>query len=197
MTRKERLELKTINVVAIVALLFVAGCDRCACSNCGDNSSTTTTPTKPDPPSGGVDLTLVPLIPQQTSKWCWAASAEMTMKAVNRDVRQCEQATHALTAANAATVSNPVTVPNCCAPATLAKLTCPDPDESNPCATTGWPDYKFFNFGAEATDEQALSWDELTGELLAGRPVAFSWRTEEGGHMMVALAFQTEGKMVQ
>jgi len=181
MTSKERFQLKMSGVAAIAALVLVAGCDRCACTSCGDNSQTTTTPTKPEAPGDGVDLTVVPLIAQQTSKWCWAASAEMTMSALKRDVPQCEQAKNA-------------TGRNCCA---LNTLKCPDPDETDACVTTSWPDYGHFNFSAEPTDEQALSWDELTGELLAGRPVAFTWRTEEGGHMMVAHGFQSDGKMVQ
>jgi hypothetical protein len=170
--------MKTIGVVPTLALLLGLGCNSCTPQpvkvDAGGLLPDAGPTLQPLTIANDVDLP-VELIPQTTSMWCWAASGEMTMKFLGRDITQCDQGNYA--------TSNT----NCC----VAEQ-CPNPNEQSTCVQGGWPDYQHWQFDAEQTEDQALSWAELTGELLAKRPVAFSWRYEGGGgHMMVAHGFLT------
>jgi hypothetical protein len=110
----------------------------------------------------------VPLIPQQTSEWCWAASAEMIMKYAGHDVAQCQQANHEFGRTD------------CC-------LT-PAP---GPCVNGGWPEFNVWQFCyLQTADGVALTWAQLVAEIDANRPVEFCWAwVGGGGHAMAARGY--------
>jgi hypothetical protein len=123
------------------------------------------------PPKASLDLTQIPLYPQELDKWCWAASGQMVLKYRNKNVAQCVQANYwGFTGAS------------CC--------------PGNPlCNQLGWPDK---SFDKNQTDYQilkqkALSLEALEEEIaVKHNPVAFSWRFKQGdGHMMVAVGYHT------
>ncbi|MCP5046931.1 MAG: hypothetical protein GY940_07145, partial [bacterium] len=94
----------------------------------------------------------VPLIGQQTNKWCWAAGGEMIMKSFGVEVSQCEQANQRFKSRD------------CC----RNKL-------STRCNDRSWPLFKENGFTIDKTpDCKALSWEQLKGQLAGGKPVGFS-----------------------
>jgi hypothetical protein len=125
----------------------------------------------------------VKLIPQELTNWCWAASGQMTMQYLGREISQCEE------------VNKELARDNCC----------PGDDS---CNWGGWPQFENYNFTVKKTCRQALSWDQLKAELSNNRPVAFSWlwgdisndswnaatdpTCKQGGpgHMLVATGYQ-------
>lgn len=119
----------------------------------------------------GCTLSLhVPLLPQQTSNWCWAASGQMAMQflASSRAPSQCQEA------------NDRFGLTTCC--------NTPTPSE---CVNGGWPEFGRYGFSAQTTSDTALSMAQLRSEFLSNRPVAFSWHwTGGGGHMMVAMGTQ-------
>jgi hypothetical protein len=113
----------------------------------------------------------VPLLPQNTDMWCWAASAQMIMRSFNSDVAQCRQADDQF---------GPIPV-SCCATPT-----------ADACIRGGWPQFENYGFGASKTLNRALTWKELTQQIgCKGTPVAFTWFNDGGsGHMMVASGYE-------
>lgn len=111
---------------------------------------------------------------QETSDWCWAASAEMVMETLGKRVPQCEQAR-----------SQGFCSSDCCGnPTPLC------------CIQSGWPQFEKFSYDSKYFD-RALTWDELKTELgVHRRPVAFSYHHSRGSgvnHMMVAYGFEEHG----
>jgi Peptidase_C39 like family len=128
-----------------------------------------------DPP---VRLSLqVPLHPQETSKWCWAASGQMVMHYLGHNVSQCEQANKQ---------PNPPRT-NC--PCDQCKTPVDDP----PCVEGGWPEFEKYGFSREKTFNEPLTWDQLRDEIACGkRPFAFSWHwAKGGGHVMVVRGYKS------
>lgn len=118
---------------------------------------------------GSSRVLAVPLLPQQTNQWCWAASAEMMMRHLSQDVPQCLQANYRLGRGD------------CC--------TQPVPVE---CVKPGWPEFDKHDFSARTTDDGALSFAQLKAQIDQGLPVGFSWGwSGGGGHMMVAIGYRT------
>ena len=108
----------------------------------------------------------VPLEPQQTQLWCWAASASMIMHYLGASsVSQCDEANRRLDRTD------------CCnSPVPAA------------CVMEGWPEFE--KYGFSATTSGALSWSSLVNEINNNRPVVFSWGwTGGGGHLMVARGY--------
>ncbi|HVG62326.1 MAG TPA: papain-like cysteine protease family protein [Hyalangium sp.] len=110
----------------------------------------------------------VPLEPQQTSMWCWAASGSMIMHYLGASrVTQCDEANRRFNRTD------------CC--------NSPTPSA---CVVGGWPEFQKYGFTFNTTNNTALSWSSLVSEINANRPVAFSWGwTGGGGHMMVAKGY--------
>ena len=121
----------------------------------------------PNPSIGSID---VPLYPQQTDMWCWAASGQMCMTFLGAkvDVSQCTQA------------NNEFGQTNCC--------NNPTP---TPCVNGGWPEFTKYGFTATTTSDAALTWDQIKTQIgCLNKPVAFSWHwTGGGGHMMVVTGY--------
>jgi hypothetical protein len=120
----------------------------------------------------------VPMHAQETSNWCWAASGQMIMDFLGRNVAQCTEANNRFGRSDCCSIAlcpNPVT------PTYVNKqcIGCPCP---------GWPEFNKYGFDFSRTSNKALSWDELNNQIIClRRPVAFSWGwTGGGGHMMVA-----------
>jgi len=112
----------------------------------------------------------VPLYPQLTGGWCWAASGEMCMGFLGTDVTQCDEANKELKRTD------------CC-------------DDPTPfvCSSGGWPEFDKYDFTFDKTTDAALTWDQLREQISCRKkPVAFSWHWNGGGgHMMVARGYVT------
>lgn len=120
----------------------------------------------------------VTLRPQQTNMWCWAASAQMVMEFLGVNVQQCTQA------------NNEFGRNDCCNSPTPAG-----------CINGGWPEFDKYGFTFVRTSNTALTWNELRAEVANAdgcgqRPFAFTWHWPGGGgHMMVAIGYQTVGSV--
>lgn len=111
--------------------------------------------------------------PQETDHWCWAASGQMVMHYLGRDVSQCTQANDSLGRRDC--------------PCTQCTGAMANP----PCMEYGWPNFGRYGFAFQRTSDVALTWTQLKAEIDAGRPVAFTWRyVGGGGHMMVAIGYR-------
>ncbi len=110
----------------------------------------------------------VALRAQETGMWCWAASAQMCMQFLGKNVDQCVQA------------NNEFGRTDCC------NSTVP-----SACINGGWPEFAKYNFSFNRTSDKALSWDDLKKQIYCfKKPVAFSWHwTGGGGHMMVVTGY--------
>ncbi|WP_028316642.1 papain-like cysteine protease family protein [Desulfatibacillum aliphaticivorans] len=119
----------------------------------------------------------VELIPQETEQWCWAASAEMIMKYLGRDVPQCEQA-------NTEFKRN-----DCCGD--------PVPKE---CVKPGSPQFAHWDFLYRFIDPpDVLSFHDLKHEFCSNRPVQFVWKWtggKKGAHEMVATGYSDYDQMI-
>ena len=111
----------------------------------------------------------VAMRPQETLFWCWAASGEMVMDFLGKDVNQCAQANlH------------------------FGRSDCCNTTVPSKCVNGGWPKFDANGFDSKRTSNEELSWDELKQQIDSGRPVAFSWHTgPKGGHMMTAIGYYT------
>jgi hypothetical protein len=112
----------------------------------------------------------VPLAPQETELWCWAASGEMIMKALGKNVSQGEQVNIKLNR-------------NDC-------LLVPTPGD---CVTGGWPEYEKYGLSI-CPRYGGLTCRELAEEIANKRPVGFSWswkdsKSKASGHYMVARGY--------
>ena len=127
--------------------------------------------------SFSLDTTILPvaLIPQKTNMWCWAASAEMIMKYLGKDVSQCEQANYRFNQTD------------CCILPTPSK-----------CIQGGWPNFSHWGFNSNTTTwGTALSFAQLEAQFVGNDPIGFSWGwTGGGGHMMVARGIKKSAQMV-
>ena len=120
----------------------------------------------------GRTLSVVPH-PQETDHWCWAASGEMVMHYLGRDVSQCTQ------------VNDSLNRTNC--PCTQCSNAVANPS----CLEYGWPNFGRYGFSFQRTSYAALTWTQLKAEIDAGRPVAFTWQyAGGGGHIMVAIGYR-------
>ncbi len=121
-------------------------------------------------PNASISSLSVPLYPQQTNMWCWAASGQMCMSFLGAtvDISQCTQA------------NNRFTLSNCC--------NTPTP---GPCVNGGWPEFTKYGFTSSLTNNTALTWAQVKSQIdCSKKPVAFSWHwTGGGGHMMVLTGY--------
>ena len=110
----------------------------------------------------------VPLIPQKTSMWCWAASAEMVMNYAGHDVTQCAQANHE-----------------------FGRTDCCNSPTPGPCVSGGWPEFPIWKFASQTlADGIALTFAQIVAQIDANLPVCFSWHWQGGGgHMMVVRGY--------
>jgi hypothetical protein len=126
------------------------------------------------------------LEPQLRPAWCWAASAQMIMTKLLPD--HSEEFQQPILATRGYGINCPTV--NC------------SPGPASDCDKRGlFPDFMALDSRFRARSvSRALTWDELTEEIVAGRPVGFSWcwRTpgdtracdadpqKDSGHFMVA-----------
>ncbi len=125
----------------------------------------------------------VPLNPQETYNWCWAASAQMVKNFIHPglnagvDLQQCDEASKAFTK-------------SCCPPTVLSD-----------CDLTGMPDFRAPDFksldtwppGPEPNPPlPPLDWKIIKQEIKgAGRPFVFVAASVGGGaHVMVIRGFK-------
>jgi hypothetical protein len=121
-----------------------------------------------------IDTLGVPLIPQQQTNWCWAASAQMIAKSLGLDIKQCEEANHYFGRTN------------CCTDAAAASDTSGCNDKNG-----GWPEFSAWGMSSSMVDNGGLTLDQVKDQVVTkGKPFAFSWKwTGTGGHMMVAVDY--------
>jgi len=154
-------------LLSCVILLFTGGCEKILEALKGIEA---------------IEWLYVPIYPQETGMWCWAASGEMVMHYLGKDVDQCTQA------------NNRFGRTDCC----NIDL-CPSPTEptcnvtgGHPCACGGWPEFDKYGFNFKTTTNAALSWNTLKNQI-AKRPFCVTWAWPGGGgHMMVARAYMTK-----
>lgn len=105
---------------------------------------------------------------QHESNWCWAASAEMTMKFLGANVKQCDEANKQFGRTD------------CC--------NSPTPTE---CNNGGWPQFTKYGFKANQTTKAPLTWEEVKTQIGCYKvPFCNTWAwTGGGGHMMVISAY--------
>lgn len=116
----------------------------------------------------------IPYHKQDTTMWCWAASAQMVMSYFQTAVRQCEQVNEYCEEEKLACASV-----DCC-------------QEPRKCMTGGWPLLERYDFAVQPV-ERYLKPVEVVQELACEhRPFLFSLKEVGGsGHMMVAIDFLT------
>ncbi|MCA0239147.1 MAG: C39 family peptidase [Bacteroidetes bacterium] len=114
----------------------------------------------------------VGLRPQETSMWCWAASGEMCMDFLGRDVTQCDQANKR-----------------------FGRTDCCNSSVPSDCVNGGWPEFDKYDFTFNTTSDTPLSWDALKTQIYCfKKPFAFSWHWNGGGgHMMVVTGYAQIG----
>jgi hypothetical protein len=129
----------------------------------------------------------IALVAQEQSQWCWAATAEMTMRfkaiAGTQIPSQCSQATKAQ---DAASFLKQFDRQDCCAN-----------DHANaskkPCNTPWFPEYDKWGFTWSRTDV-APSWEQLKLLINKDQPLAFLWRwkpvSKGNAHYMVAIGYK-------
>jgi hypothetical protein len=120
-------------------------------------------------PPDGTSL-VVPLSPQQTNMWCWAASGKMAMGYFGVPVTQCDEANKR-----------------------FARNDCCNNPVPGDCINGGWPEFDKYGFTADTTSDAALTWDQVKSQIYCQkRPFAFAWHWNGGGgHMMVATGYVT------
>lgn len=113
----------------------------------------------------------VPLIPQQTNEWCWAASGQMIMNYLGATaVTQCQQA------------NNELGRSDCCMSPTPSA-----------CIKGGYTQFDKYNFNTTQYGGGALPFSMLKSEIDSNRPVEFAWSwTGGGGHVMVAVGYSVD-----
>lgn len=110
----------------------------------------------------------VSLHPQQTGKWCWAASGQMVMSYLGVHIAQCEQANRY-----------------------FARTDCCDARRPTDCVAGGIHDFDGYGFSYD-TINGALSWTAIKEQIDTRRtPFTFGWQwTGGGGHRLVATGYQ-------
>ncbi len=113
----------------------------------------------------------VPSVGQETSMWCWAASGQMIMNYLGGSVVQCDEANKE-----------------------FGRNDCCNSVKPSACVQGGWPQPEKYGFTANHTSDTPLSWNQLQSQLSCDKkPVAFSWHSPSGGHMMVAIGYSVVG----
>lgn len=125
----------------------------------------------------------VPLIGQMQGQWCWAATAEMTMKFAARTApSQCAQATKAQDTFD---FSKQSSKRDCCLSENAASKFCNNP---------WYPEYENWAFKSSYINK-APTWKELKFLIDGNKPLAFLWRwkpvSDGNAHYMVAVGYKT------
>jgi hypothetical protein len=124
--------------------------------------------------AGNEKILPVPLYPQKTNMWCWAASGEMVMKYISPStkVTQCDEAG-----------------------VYFKQTSCCNNPTSFACNQNGgWDVLSHYGFDFTQTSSKALSWNELKNSIDNNKPVMFAWAWHTGGgHMMVATGWAKMG----
>lgn len=149
------------------------------------------------PPPPSFTLPGIKVVPQQSSLWCWAATAQLTKEFVVKGASypQCKQVSQIV---NAITGSV-----DCCKT--------PTPDE---CLKSGWPQYRApftatclmnssfggsFQQGCIGSPSPILTWGDIRKELSCNnRPIAFAWRNNDklSGHVMAIIGYYDNTKQL-
>lgn len=133
----------------------------------------------------------VALVAQEQGQWCWAATAEMTMRfkaiAGTQIPAQCAQASKAQDH------------PEFPFPLNGGKQDCCANGHANagekPCNTAWYPEYDNWGYGAIWTNtDGAPSWEQLKLLINQEQPLAFLWRWKPiangNAHYMVAIGYK-------
>jgi len=115
---------------------------------------------------GATTMLSVPLRPQEQSNWCWAATTQMITAYSGVGVNQCDEANYNTGRSDCCTNSYSAT---------------------HDCNQGGWWLLDYYGFNVTDVWNSAISFDLLTQEFAANRPVAFAWAWNSGGgHALVA-----------
>lgn len=119
-------------------------------------------------PNANIGSQAVPLYPQKTNMWCWAASGQMCMSFLGNNVAQCTQANNR-----------------------FGRTDCCNSTVPNACVNGGWPEFDKYGFSFNTTSNAPLSWDDIKKQIYCKKkPFAYSWHWNGGGgHMMVITGY--------
>ena len=146
---------------------------------------------KPTLIPGKNSLSVVPRC-QEGYYSCWSACAEMILQYLDgADVRQCDQSNQSFQRLD------------CCGGHHLLV-------QGPHCDTAWFPDFEQWGYDYRYRPDDPLSWTEITGEISAGRPFAFSWSSlgpnptgtaanvqedeDAVSHLMVVIAYDEDPK---
>lgn len=148
---------------------------------------------------------------QETSYWCWAASAQSVIKYLRAtdqapgdpDIKQCD-IVNAVFKDELDSKTTPTLQPHCCKVGKEYEVsTGLEQDESRKvCIRRGWPHWVFktedfrykysqIDYDPSSTDPQGLSWEEITLQICDKRPFIFTIRWwGGGGHTVVVEGYR-------
>lgn len=175
-TKKEMFGMKYfVRICCLVMVSFLIGSSGCS-SGCGANATKTPETAKPASfvakESPVHKVLAVQEIMQEKDNWCWAASMQMCLRYLHKNVSQCEQANRAFNSTDCC--NNPFS-PSC--------------DKGNR------PDPKTWGFNVNVS-AGALSWEDTKFEISHDRPFIFTWIAldNRGGHALVATGYAVNDK---
>ena len=124
----------------------------------------------------------VPLIPQEQSEWCWAASTQMVL------------AFHQVPGMQPPPASAPSSAPLSSAQLKIVRSVDPllrDGLPAHRLNVTGWPPFDAWGLDAEILQSpEVLSAEQVQSEIDAQRPFVVSWHyPRQGGHMLVIAGY--------
>jgi hypothetical protein len=135
------------------------------------------TPCTPDPQ--GDSLGTERLV-QEHGNWCWAACVQMVLKTLGDTIEQCDVVVRKYSPS----------MSDCCRLPTRPH-----------CDVAGWPNFPDFQFDADTTTNQALSWDTVKHQIGCLRsPFCASWKginshgqPNGDDHMSVVCGYKIRG----
>jgi hypothetical protein len=153
----------------------------------------------------------VPMKPQQSNSWCWAASGQMIFDYVGGTVnlRQCDEANHEFLRTDCCGTQACTSDASC-----PAGQVCGDTCMPASCNQGGHTEFTPWDFTAQNTSCAFLSFAQLKAEIDANRPVEFAWsegcanptssscfalcgNSLTGGHVLVAVGYNDDPKLGQ
>jgi peptidase C39-like protein len=147
----------------LLLLLFLLAL---ACSEGGES---------PTEPSGSNDRVLsVPLVPQQTPVWCWAAASEMIFRYYGRGATQCQ-------------ILSVGYQQDCCSFPQFCQTTASIPAIQQTLFTFG---------GLRSTwIPGPISLAAVAAEIDSGRPIIVAYRGSFSGHVVVIYGYDSNGNV--
>lgn len=144
------------------------------------------TPAQPSSSGGGCDptgkqLSYVTPRKQETSAWCWVASAQMVM-----ETQGVKQEQYFIVDAVRVNILNDTSVRTCCCEA----------KNTASCTRSGLPEWALDVFGfryRKIEDDRDFGWSNLSAEICQDRPIIYAetWKSG-GGHSYILRSYRVD-----